>query len=261
LKTVQRLRDRMAGGEGVFGTFVAELVAAGAVQILANGGLDFFMIDDEHGCYDISQIRALIQAGKDASICPFVRTPFDNRGKITKMLDAGVEGIVFPQIMSMDDVRKAVCYSKYPPVGRRGVHMFRPHTAFKRPKDLTAYLETANRTIITGMQIETVEATEIIEEIAAFDGVDMLYIGPGDLSVNLGCTGQNNDPKMLKVFELVAHACNKHGKLAGCHIVGLDNISKLIKQGFRCFGYAAASRILLEGTETLVSRFNEAKSI
>jgi 2-keto-3-deoxy-L-rhamnonate aldolase RhmA len=256
----QQLREKISSGKPVFGTFLAELKAAGVVQILANSEFDFIAIDGEHGAYSIERICALIASSHAAEITVLVRLPLDDRGRVTQVLDAGADGIIFPQICSMDEVRLAVEMTKYPPVGRRGVHMLRPHTQFQPPADSFDYMESANRTLLTAVQIETPQAAAMVEEIAATDGVDMLYIGPVDLKTNLNfCNGDNADEKLKQCSEQTAKACKKHGKIAGHHC-RIEEIASLHRLGFSVLGYAAAARLLATGAEDFIKRAGKAIS-
>lgn len=249
----EQLRIHIAQGEVAWGTFLVELSCPGAVEIMANCGLDFIIIDGEHGTYSQDQIRRLIDAARLARIPCFVRSGLEDRVSVTKALDAGAAGIFLPMVKTMSDVQVAVEWTKYPPLGRRGVHMFRPHTSFSPPGDKTKYFRKANAAIITAVQIETSEATELVEQIAATDGVDMLYIGPDDLTVSLGCPGQVDHPQVRDVISRVANACRKHGKIAGCHLGKVESAKPLIEGGFSVLGYVAASRMLDDSVRSFVT--------
>ncbi|MBN2210010.1 MAG: hypothetical protein JW709_01325 [Sedimentisphaerales bacterium] len=254
MELIKQLRNKIREEKSVFGTFLVELKAVGVAYALADSGLDFIMLDGEHGCYSMSEMGVLIDAAKHAGICPFVRIDCKDRAKITQALDAGAEGIIFPQIQTLDDVRLAVEATKYQPMGRRGVHMLRPHTRFNPPGDKLEYFEQANRNLMTVIQIETRQAVEIIDEIASTNGVDMLYVGPDDLSVELGCPGDSQHYEMKKIIAKVGESCRRHGKVAGRHISQLELLSEMMNMGYRFFGYAATLRILMEGAQALCQR-------
>ena len=252
----QRLRDQIASGRPALGTFLAELNTAGVPQILSNGGLDFVIIDGEHGTHCVEQIRVLIISAHAAGITALVRVVLGDRGAVTKVLDAGADGIVFPQVQSMDDVHLAVEHSKYPPLGRRGVHLLRPHTRFNPPAERFKYMDECNRTLITAIQLETTAAGEIAEEIIATEGVDMIYVGPADLAANLGDCDSPED-KIRQIQTRAARACRQHGKIAGSHCT-LEDIEWLRGEGFAVFGYAAATKLLIEGAERFTRRAHDA---
>jgi 4-hydroxy-2-oxoheptanedioate aldolase len=230
---------------------MTELRAAGAAAVLADGGFEFVFIDLEHGAYELDNACRLIQAGKAAGICPLPRVPLTAAGLFARLLDCGAEGVLVPQVRTMADVQQAVNLSKYPPVGRRGLHFLRPHSGFKVPADAAAYLDAANRSLLTLVQIETAEAVELIPEIAASEGVDGLYVGPGDLSVNLGQPDGLRQHELEPVLRAVGAACKAHGKIAGYHFHDAAEVRRCREYGFSMFGYSCALRLLMNGVRQL----------
>jgi 2-keto-3-deoxy-L-rhamnonate aldolase RhmA len=253
MERVERFREQLGTGSPMWGTFLVELLAPGVPQILSIAGFNFVVIDGEHGTYSPEQMRHLIDASRAAHITPFVRVPMQSAGAVTQLLDAGAAGIFFPLVRTMEQVREAVALTKYPPLGRRGVHMFRPHTNFSTPADQASYMRRANRSLVTAIQIETPEAVEMIDSIAATDGIDMLYVGPSDLSVNLGLVGQPQAPRIRSIIKDVARVCRTHSKIAGCHVTDSAAASELRDEGYCVFGYAAASRLLMQGAQAFIA--------
>lgn len=247
MQLAERLRARMAGGEVALGTFVVELRTPAVARILEQGGFDFMLIDTEHGCFDPATVAQHIQAGKQRSVCPLVRVPGPEPAEIKRVLDAGAEGIMVPMCQSLEEVQLAVQSSKYPPVGRRGAHFTRPHTEYSNPPDMGAYMEQANRNLLTIIQIETLPAVGLIDEIAAMPGVDMLYLGPGDLSIAMERPGEIAHPDIIAVVEQVGAACRQHGKIAGCHFGNPEVLPEYKRLGVRFVGYGAAVRMLQAG--------------
>lgn len=258
MEHITAIRNRISQGEAVLGTFLSELRASGVVTTMAQGGLDFFIIDLEHGMYDMTDVSRLIDAGKRVGICPIVRVPPTLPGMCFQVLDAGAEGILVPQVTTMDDVRRAVNLTKYLPLGRRGLHFLRPHTNFDTSGSKRRYMDRANAQVATMIQIETAEAAALVDEIAATDGVDGLYIGPSDLSASLGNPDDHSGEKIAAIATKVGAACKKHGKIAGHH-TGPDQIPELIKKGFSFFGYSAALRFFMDGVESFVEQVKAAR--
>ena len=263
MRLVADLRKRLGEGDLVLGTFMANFKAAGVVDILKRMGFDFFMVDTEHGYYTNTEVEALIAAGRRCGLCPIVRVSGPNHAEVTHVLDCGAEGILVPMARSLDYVQEAVNQSKYPPLGRRGCHFLRPHTDHNPPvgPEATAELmDRANREIITAIQIETPEAAELVDDIAAMDGVDMLYIGPGDLSITMGLGLNYDHPKVQEVCRRVVEACRRHSKLAGAHFGGPARVAKAFEMGINFLGYAAASRLLIGGAEAYFQDIDAALS-
>jgi 4-hydroxy-2-oxoheptanedioate aldolase len=260
MKLAHELRTRVGNGEVLFGTFVLELTTPAVVPVLKNSGFGFFMIDLEHGLIGDTEMRALISAGKQYGLCPIVRVPDAGRALITRALDAGAEGVLVAMVQTMEDVRQAVQSAKYPPLGGRGVHMLRPHTDFVPPPDATAYRQQANREIILGIQIETVSAVAILDQIAATPGVDLLYLGPTDLAVALGAAdvdaygkGMSGHDNVMEVAVRMARACRGQGKLSGIHAADAETLGRLVPEGVALFGHSADLRLFRNGAEAFIA--------
>ena len=254
MQQAERVRDAVKQGEIVWVALQSELVASGVMQVLADSGFGAVLIDMEHGTYSIDQVRQLIDASQQSQIAPIVRVPLTDRAMVARSLDGGAAGIMFPQICTMDEVKLAVQISKYPPLGSRGLLLVRPHTKFAVPDDWEGFLEQTNQTVMTFIQIETAESAEIVDQIAATNGVDALYIGIGDLSVGLGVPGQTGHAKVMKVVEDVGRACQKHGKIAGVHLSDRAAISTAVELGHSLVGFGTVIGLLRDGTSAFIEQ-------
>lgn len=232
----RRLRDKIAKGEPVLGTFITEFTMPAAVNVMADVGFDFLTLDGEHGNFTAREVEQALDTGWQAGLCMLVRVPNHDRAIITRSLDAGAGGIVVPAIDSMEQVHRIVRATKYTPVGKRGVHLFRGHTRH-RPTDPGQFMAEANRDTLTLIQIELVGALELVDQIAATEGVDGLYVGRGDLSVDMGLPGQWNAPQLIEAVEKVIAACRKHGKIVACHTDDVEDMANLRDKGVQLFGY------------------------
>jgi 4-hydroxy-2-oxoheptanedioate aldolase len=251
MELAKQMRRRMATGEVMLGTFVVELRTPAVGRLLSQGGFDFLLVDTEHGCYDPAVVAQHIQAGKLNGVCPLVRVPGPERAEIKRALDAGAEGVMVPMCERLEEVEEAVQSSKYPPLGRRGAHFTRPHTNFSTPQDMAEYMAAANRELFTIIQIETAQAAGLVDEIAAMPGVDMLYLGPGDLSIAMGIPGQLTHPDVLDVVTRMAAACKRYGKIAGCHFADPAVLPQLRRVGVHLVGYGAMVRMLQQGVQQM----------
>tara|TARA_B100000809_G_scaffold67965_1_gene65121 strand:+ start:2640 stop:3422 length:783 start_codon:yes stop_codon:yes gene_type:complete len=257
MENIRELRQRLRKGTPCFGTFLVEMNSSGVVATMANCGFDFFMIDLEHGALDLSDVTRMIDVGKCRGLTPLVRVPLRSPGLFAAILDGGAEGIIVPQIRTMAEVQTAVKLTKYPPLGERGVHLLLPHTNFTIPPDKATYLNEANQQLATLIQIETVEAVTILDEIAATQGVDGLYIGPDDLETSMRNAGNTDPDFLMKVVANVGTACRRHEKIAAIHIPKPDMLPQLMAHGFTLFGYAAALRVFAQGATALLNKMRE----
>jgi 4-hydroxy-2-oxoheptanedioate aldolase len=254
------LRKKLADGRPVLGTFLVEMVGPAVVNALADAGFDFIMIDTEHGNQDQTEIATMIEVGYQAGICMLMRPPSGQRDLITKCLDAGAGGVLVPAISTMAQVQQVVQVTKYSPIGKRGVHLFRGHTRH-RPVDAPSFLEQANADLFTLIQIELAAALEIVDQIAATQGVDGLYIGPGDLAVDLGVPGQWNNPKLHEAFRTVAAACKRHGKILACHADFVKDMPMLRQIGVQMFGYFCDIGVFKNAYTAVADEFKQTMEI
>lgn len=186
---VESLKLRWQRGEvtlGAWGMIPSSLSA----EILAKSGVDWVLVDMQHGCMDYQTAVEMIRAIDLAGITPIVRVPWNEPGIVGRMLDAGAMGIVAPMIQSADEAKRLVDACLYPPAGRRSLGPIRVGA-----RDGLGYVGSANSRVSVIPMIETVEALAAVEEIAAIPGVDALFVGPFDLSFSLGLPPGDNDGK------------------------------------------------------------------
>jgi 4-hydroxy-2-oxoheptanedioate aldolase len=231
-----QLRTVMAA-RPVVGTFLLEFCSPSVVHVMADIGLDFVLIDCEHGHCSSREAETVLEAAWSRSLPALVRVGSPDRALITRVLDAGAAGILVPAISSLSEVEQVVRASKYRPLGRRGVHMLRPHTRHRPPSKLREYLQSANRDLLTLIQIELAPAVELVEQIAAMPGVDGLYVGPGDLSVDLDRPGEWDSDEIWQAIAATAAACRKHQKFLGCHYDSVELLPRLMQMGVHMLGH------------------------
>lgn len=194
------------------GTFL-NLGSATSVEIAASTGFDWVLIDLEHGSGSFSDLRSQLLAAAPGQAAPIVRIPSVDADIVKFVMDSGAAGIMFPYVSSAADAARAVDFMKYPPDGNRGVAGIIRATDFGR--NWAKYFAEANSRSLVIVQIETPEAVDAADEIAAVPGVDVLFVGPLDLSVNLGAPNNFTTPRFNECLSRVAAACRRHDKTAG----------------------------------------------
>ncbi|KAI0102036.1 Pyruvate/Phosphoenolpyruvate kinase-like domain-containing protein [Nemania sp. FL0031] len=186
------------------------------VQLAKNAGFDSLFIDLEHSTLSISDASKLSCAGILGGITPFVRVPYQcGDGFVQRILDGGAMGVVFPHIHSADDAKAAVSISKYPPLGHRSMTGQLPVFSYKATPTGRVIQEGNAFASSVILMIETKEAIENIDKIAAVDGADVLLIGSNDLSIELGVPGDLKNLVFRSALEAVSAACQRHGKTMG----------------------------------------------
>ncbi len=204
-------RERMAS-QVMAGTFL-NLGSAAAIEIAAGLGFDWLLLDLEHGSGSWADLRPLLLAAQGSTAAPIVRVRSLDGDDVKFVMDSGAAGIMFPYVANAEEAARAVRLVKYPPVGVRGVAQVIRATDYGR--NWQKYLAEANEKSCVIVQIETPEAVGEAESMAAVEGVDVLFVGPMDLSVNMGHPGDFTQPLFLQHLQTVVKACQKHGKVAG----------------------------------------------
>lgn len=200
-----------------------------SAEALGKAGFDWVLIDMQHGCMDYETALSMIRAIDLSSAAPIVRVPWNDPGIIGRVLDAGALGVVIPMIQSAADARRAVDACLYPPAGSRS---FGPVRVGLR--DGPGYFATANARVAVIPMIETAQALEEVEAIAATPGVDALFVGPFDLSIALGLPPGDNDGE--PVFDAAIARITAAAKASGVATAVLSNakVAPLrLKQGFQ----------------------------
>lgn len=210
------LAEKLRRNERVAGTMLRISRHPAIIQLAKTAGLDFVMPDLEHGDYSIESLADLALAGQYAGLPVLVRVPELARGYVSRVLDCGVSGVMVPMLETAEQAAQFVQWAKYPPLGGRGLSSNGGHTAFKRV-DAAAAMGRFNADTLAIAQIETRTAVDNIEAIAATPGIDVLLIGPNDLSVSLGHPGKTDTPDELDAIGRVAEAAARHGKVFGMH--------------------------------------------
>ncbi len=219
-------RQKLLANETLIGTLVAT-PSTEIVELLASLEFDWLFIDAEHGAFGPETVVSLLQAAHE---CPcLVRIPGPDEAWIKKVLDAGAAGIIVPQINSLQEAHDVVSYSKYPPIGKRGVGLGRAHGY---GKEFSNYLDNANQHTVIVLQAETEAVLNCIEDISAIDAVDAILIGPYDLSASLGHMGDISHPVVQSAIESVKQACSSHNTQLGIFGVCADNVAPYKAMGF-----------------------------
>ena len=212
---MSRFDQKLAAGEGVVGTF-SHLGGPAVAECLSLSGLDYVIIDTEHGPFPDESTGEMIRAIELHSAEAFVRVRDSSRAAVLHALDLGARGIIIPDVQSEEEARRLVEYAKYYPLGARGFTFSRSAKYGFLPelKQIGDYFTATNQRTILMPQCETAGALEHIEEIAALDGIDGIFVGPYDLSVALGAPARFATPRFAEALDRVIAACRASGKLA-----------------------------------------------
>lgn len=196
--------------------------------ILAKAGYDWVMVDTEHNPFTETQVQGIIHALRDTDVTPVVRVRSNEPGHIKWVLDAGAGGVIVPMIENAEDAQRAVEAVKYQPLGNRGYGPMRATDFWLHHKE---YNRRANKEIPLICQIERVGAVDDIDRIAQMQGVDAVWIGPGDLAHSLGHMGDIKHPDVEAVVSRIIDAAEKHGKPWGIPVGTAEDLVRYVKRG------------------------------
>jgi 2-keto-3-deoxy-L-rhamnonate aldolase RhmA len=228
------VREKLARDEVVSSMTVKLTRTIEIARIARTAGFDSLYIDVEHNSYSEDTTSQICMAALEVGITPFVRVPTTRPEHVGRALDGGALGVIAPHVRSAGDARRVVASAKFPPLGDRSSAGALPHLHYRSFPASEAYPALNEATMIIAM-LETVEALEHVEEIAAVDGIDMMMIGTNDLTAEMGIPGQYDHPRVREAYRRTIDAMRRHGKHVG--VGGLatrpDLAAEFVKLGCR----------------------------
>ena len=206
-------------------------------DIAGMAGFDCLWIDREHLAQDWTTLQAHVWAAKAHDIDVMVRVPRGSYSDYIKPLELDAAGIMVPHIMSLEDARNVVQMTRFHPVGRRPIDGGNADGGYAT-LDYADYIQLANKERFVIVQIEDPEPLEDLDAIAALEGIDALFFGPGDFSHGIGAPGEWNHPKLIETRRRVAEVAVKYGKFAGTPGT-IENLDELVEMGYRFIAIGA----------------------
>lgn len=229
------LREKLGAGEVGLGLFAFEFGTLGIVRIAEAAGSDFVLFDMEHTAWTGERLRSILAAARASSIPSLVRVPSGERHFVASALDAGASGVVVPMVESAEQAREIVAAAKYPPSGRRGFGALYADEFVD--DDVPATLRFRNREELVFAQVETVAGLEDVEQIAAVDGVDVIWMGQYDLTISLGIPGMFDHPDYLAAVRRMNDAAAACNKPTGMCVSSFEQAAVELARGYRCFAF------------------------
>ena len=242
------LKEKFLRGEKALGTFVW-MGGASAVEALSYTGLDFVVIDNEHGPFEAESTQEMVRAANLGSVTPCVRIKEVTRTAVLKQLDIGAEAIIVPDVRGLDEVKDLVRFAKYHPLGQRGVAFARAAGygyADHAQQGLQHYFDTSNAETLLIPQCETKESVECIDGIVALDGVDGVFVGPYDLSASLGVPGDFGAPMFKEALETVFARIKEAGKLLMVFTFSKEEARAYFERGADAVVYSADVNVMVD---------------
>lgn len=243
------VRRRLRQGEPVFGGTITTPSLDVAAR-MATAGYDFLWLETEHAPLTLESVRNIVLATRDLPAVPFVRLPVADTWHAKQALDAGVHGVVFPFVSTPALALTAAEACRYPPVGRRGSGAGLATSSWPDPE---GYYDSADRNIVSAVIIEEASALECLDEIAATAGIDVIFIGTGDLSFSFGLRGNQADPRVEEAAREVAAAARRHGKIAGRPAGAAEQTKRYMDEGFLFFQTPSELALIESGAREFLS--------
>jgi 4-hydroxy-2-oxoheptanedioate aldolase len=225
-------------------------------ELMAGSGFDWMLIDTEHAPADVESVLAQLHAVSAYDVAKVVRPAKNDTVLIKRFLDIGVQTLLIPYVQSAKEAQAAVAAMRYAPEGIRGVSTITRATGFGRVKN---YMQDAASQLCLLVQIESVAGLEALEEIAAVDGVDGIFIGPADLAASLGYPGQNDHPDVKAAVEGAIKRIKACGKPAGVLTLDTTYAKRLIATGTTFTAVGLDATLLVRATEALAQEFKPAR--
>ncbi len=251
------VKEKLKNGEMVFGTMVSDLRSPGISQMLATAGFELLVFDSEHSSFSIQTVADHIVAARAADIVSVVRVPnrkYDHL--LSRPLDAGAQGLLVPNIHTVEETKNVIKHTKYYPEGQRGTAFKRIHSDFL-PRSAAEIIKESNQNVLIIIQIESKQAVDQIDQIVSVPGVDAAFIGPNDLSQSLGVPGLTNHPVVEEQIEKVIKACQDHHVTPGIHVHRWEDAKKWLNKGMRLLLYLSDINMIMKAATEAMTELNK----
>ena len=249
---ITSIRERALNGELLTGTFI-NLGNSMTAEMAGASGFDWVLLDVEHGSGDQDDLKHQIQAVSATPAATIVRIEANATPRYKRVLDLGASGVMCPYVSSVSEAEQVVASMQYPPRGIRGVAKLNRGSGFGVHFD--EYFAHAHELLTTVVQIETLEGLAAVDDIAAVEGVDVLFIGPLDLSVNLGIPQQFDHPDFIAAKKRIVNAAHRNGKAAGLLLLSADQVGPVVEEGFTFIALGSDGGLVATGMRNLSDAF------
>jgi len=242
---VNRTKSRLQDNEVVVGVALQQYRSTELPRLFAAVGFDYLFIDSEHGGFSLETIQDLVVASNQSGITPFVRVGEMLCSLVTRVLDVGAQGIIFPRVENAALLEEAISWMKYAPQGTRGFGFMAPQLGYEQ-LSMPEIMEHLNAQTMVIVQFETALSIEKCDELLSVPGIDVAMIGPADLSISLGVPGEFEHPRMIEAVRVFVEACNRHRVVPGIHCRDWKMSMPWLGRGMRFLGCGSEHGMMLE---------------
>lgn len=246
--SLYKFREKINSGKCVYGPFM-KTGDPMFVEAAGIAGFDFIILDTEHGPVEVESQQNNVRAAEARNTVPIIRLKDKAENTIGRALDIGAYGIQVPQISSAEEAKEVVKYAKFYPRGMRGVCRF-VRAADYSAMDRYDYFESSKDILII-LQLEGIDAIKNIDEILEVEGVDILFIGPYDLSQSLGLPGQVNNPVVVDAMQHIVEKAKKAKKVIGCFVDTFADLKMWRELGLQYLSYSVDVGIFIDACKEI----------
>ncbi len=249
------LRRRVLAGEPTIGLFV-NLGSVVSAEIVARAGYDWALVDLEHGMATQGELLAQLVAIQATPTAAVVRVVSSERMRVGRILDLGADGLMIPRLETVADMRETVSWMRYPPAGIRGVAAGTRGAGYATVAH--ADIGSINERVLGVFQVESRAAVAAVEGLAGIDGVDVLFVGPADLSHEMGIPGEFANPAFIDALDRVAAVAAAHGKAAGMLVRDASEVPAYLARGYQFLGIGSDSGLVMSGARSQLAEARRA---
>ena len=249
------LRTRLKDGETVFGMFY-KLNSPLVTEIMGWSGLDFIVVDCEHSAIGYESVEDIVRTGENVGLSTIIRVPSASEEHIFHALDCGATGVQSPNMTTVEQFRENVKSAKYYPEGTRGLSRQTRNAMYGFwDEKAKPYVEASNEKSLVVVHIENKEMADAAEEICQIPQIDVVFVGPADMSQSLGIPGKSTDPRVVEVAAKVLKTAEKYGKAGGINVTSKADMERYIDLGARYILYSSDTAVFSKTMKELAAQF------
>ena len=251
----RQLKSRLAAGQVLVGAMLTEYARPSLIKLYKHAGFDFVYVEYEHVFFGPAELADAVLCARDNGIPVISKTPQLERQEVAKLLECGVAGIQLPRTESREQVETLKSYIKFPPEGTRAAAPGQGNSDYVRPVDMKGWMAGENADTTLVVHIETKVGYDRAEEIVSTPGVDMVYVGPGDFSIEMGHPGEYDHPEVVGKMREIKDICRKHNVPFGTTASGVESAGRWIADGALFFETRSELALIREGATKLVEEY------
>ena len=251
------IKQRLKNGEVVVGAFF-KTNNQNMVEMMAYAGFEFILVDNEHSNFDHVDIENIVRAADGVNLDTIIRIPASSEENLLHCLDSGATGIQVPSLRNVEDAKRFAPFTKYYPEGCRGFNGNQRAAKYSF-MNITEYMKASNENTLVVVQVENLKMAAQVEELCKIPEIDVVFVGPGDLSQDIGKPMQLNDPEVVGAIDGIFEKIKKSDKAIGIWVGNLKDAKTYIEKGARYLGFSSDTSIMVNALKEMSKQVEELK--